>query len=170
MGDEREPDADWHPVRSTEGDRMRFRTTILQNSKTATGIRVPAEVVEALGAGKVPKVTVTIRGYTYRSSIAVMGGDYMVGVSADSRAGAGVAGGDEVDVDIELDTAPREVTVSPDFAAALDAEPAARRTFDGLSYSNKSWHTLQIAGAKTAETRQRRIAKSVEALREGRPR
>ena len=149
---------------------MRFRTTILQSDKTATGIRVPAEVVEALGAGKRPKIKVTIRGYTYRSSIAVMGGDYMVGVSADNRAGAGVAGGDEVDVDVELDTEPREVTVPPEFAAALDAEPAARRTFDGLSYSNKSWHTLQIAGAKSDETRQRRIAKSVEALRDGRPR
>jgi hypothetical protein len=149
---------------------MRFRTTILQSDKTATGIRVPAEVVEALGAGKRPKIKVTIRGYTYRSSIAVMGGDFMVGVSADNRAGAGVAGGDEVDVDVELDTEPREVTVPPEFAAALDAEPAARRTFDGLSYSNKSWHTLQIAGAKSDETRQRRIAKSVEALRDGRPR
>ena len=149
---------------------MRFHTTILQNDKTATGIRVPAEVVESLGAGKVPKVTVTINGYTYRNRIAVMGGAYMVGVSADNRAGAGVAGGDEVDVDIELDTAPREVTVPADLAAALDAEPAARRTFESLSYSNKSWHTLQIEGAKTDETRQRRIAKSVEALREGRPR
>ena len=149
---------------------MRFHTTILQAGKTATGIRVPDEVVESLGGGRVPKVTVTINGFTYRSSIAVMGGDFMVGVNADNRAGAGVAGGDEVDVDIELDTAPREITVPDDFAAALDAEPAARRTFDGLSYSNKSWHTLQIAGAKSDETRQRRIAKSVEALREGRPR
>jgi hypothetical protein len=149
---------------------MRFRTTILQGDKTATGIRVPAEVVEALGSGKRPKVKVTIRGYTYRSSVAVMGGDYMIGVSAENRAGAGVAGGDEVDVDLELDTEPREVTVPPDFATALDAEPAARRTFDGLSYSNKSWHTIQIAGAKSDETRQRRIAKSVEALRDGRPR
>ena len=94
----------------------------------------------------------------------------MVGVSAENRAGAGVAGGDEVDVDIELDTAPREVTVPADFAAALDAEPNARRTFDGLTYSNKSWHTLQIEGAKTDETRQRRIARSIDALREGRPR
>ena len=149
---------------------MRFHTTILQGDKTATGIRVPDEVVEALGAGKRPKVLVTIRGYTYRSSIAVVSGDYMVGVSAENRAGAGVAGGDEVEVDLELDTAPREVTVPPDFGAALDAEPAARRTFEGLSYSNKSWHTLQIAGAKTDETRARRIARSIEALRAGRPR
>jgi hypothetical protein len=149
---------------------MRFHTTILQGDKTATGIHVPDEVVEALGAGKRPKVVVTIRGYTYRSSIATVSGMFMVGVSAENRAGAGVAGGDEVDVEIEVDTAPREVTEPADFAAALDAEPEARRTFDGLSYSNKSWHVSQVEGAKTDETRARRIAKSVEALRAGRVR
>ena len=90
---------------------MRFHTTILQGDKTATGIRIPDEIVEALGSGKRPPITVTINGYTYRSSIAVMGGAYMVGVNADNRIGAGVAGGDEVDVEIELDTAPREVSV-----------------------------------------------------------
>jgi hypothetical protein len=149
---------------------MRFHTTILQAGGTATGIRIPDEIVESLGAGKRPPVRVTINGYTYRNTVAVYGGEYLVGVSAEHRAGAGVAGGDEVDVDIQLDKAPREVTVPADFAAALAAEPAARRTFDGLSYSNKSWHVLQIEGAKTDETRQRRIAKSVEVLREGRPR
>ena len=147
---------------------MRFHTTILQGDKTATGIQVPDEIVEALGAGKRPKVLVTLRGYTYRSSIATVNGASMVGVSAENRAGARVTGGDEVDVEIELDTAPREVTVPPDFAAALEAEPDARRTFDGLSYSNKSWHVLQVDGAKTDETRQRRIVRSIEALREGR--
>ncbi len=149
---------------------MRFRTTLLQTGTTATGMVVPGEIVEALGAGKRPPVRVTIHGYTYRNTIAVMGGEYMVGVSAEHRAAAGVAGGDEVDVDIELDTAPREVTVPADLAAALDAEPAARQTFDALSYSNQSWHVLQVEGAKTDETRQRRIAKSVEILRTGRPR
>jgi hypothetical protein len=149
---------------------MRFHTTILQAGKTATGIRVPDEIVEAFGAGKRPAVKITIKGYTYRSTVAVLDGAYMVGVNADHRAGAGVAGGDEVDVDIELDTAPREVTVPDELAAALDAVPEARATFDKLSYSNKSWHVLQITGAKTDETRQRRIAKSVEALREGRVR
>ena len=149
---------------------MRFRTTIEQSGPTATGIRVPDEVVAGLGAGRRPPVRVTINGYTYRSTIAVMGGAFMVGVSATNRAGAAVAGGDEVDVEIELDTSPREVSVPADLAAALDAEPAARRTFDRLSYSNKSWHTLQIEGAKTDETRRRRIAKSIAALRDGRPR
>jgi hypothetical protein len=147
---------------------MRFRTTILQGDKTATGIRIPDEVVEALGSGKRPAIKVTINGFTYRSTVAVLGGDYMVGVSAENRAGANVAGGDVVDVDIELDTEPRVITLPPDFAAALDAEPAARRTFDGLSPSNKGWHVSQVEGAKTDETRQRRVAKQVDALREGR--
>jgi hypothetical protein len=151
-------------------NQMRFRTTILQAGKTATGIRVPDEVVAALGTSRRPAVRVTINGFTYRSTIAVMGGDYMVGVNADNRAGAGVNGGDEVDVDIELDTEPREIAVPADLAAALDADPEAKRTFDGLSYSNKSWHTLQIAGAKTDETRTRRLARSIEVLREGKPR
>jgi len=149
---------------------VRFRATVLQTGKTTTGVQVPDEIVEGLGRGKRPAVTVTINGYTYRNTVAVMGGVFMIGISAEHRAGSGVTGGDLVDVDIELDTAPREVDVPADFTAALDAEPDARRTFDGLSYSNKSWHTLQIAGAKTDETRERRIAKSVAALREGRQR
>lgn len=150
--------------------RMRFHATIEQSGKTATGIRIPDEVVEALGSGRRPAVKVTINGFTYRSTVAVFGGVSFVGVSAENRAGARVAGGDEVDVDIELDTEPREVAVPADFAAALDAEPNARATFDGLSYSNRSWHVLSINGAKTDETRQRRIGKSVEMLREGRAR
>jgi antitoxin component of MazEF toxin-antitoxin module len=149
---------------------MRFRTTVKQSGKTATGIQVPDEVMEALGSGKRPAVKVTVNGYSYRSTVASMGGVAMVSLSAEHRAGAGVAGGDEVEVDLELDTAPREVEVPPDLAAALDAEPAARSTFGGLSYSNKSWHVLQVTGAKTDETRQRRIARSVEVLKQGRPR
>ncbi|MFN2483712.1 MAG: YdeI/OmpD-associated family protein [Candidatus Limnocylindria bacterium] len=149
---------------------MRFHTTILQGDKTATGIRVPDEIVEALGSGKRPAVKVTLNGYTYRSSVATVSGQFMVGVSADTREKAGVAGGDQVDVDIELDTAPREVTVPPDFAAALDAEPKARQFFEGLSFSLRQWHVLSVEGAKTDETRQRRIDTSVAMLREGRAR
>jgi hypothetical protein len=149
---------------------VRFRATIEQGGKTATGIQVPEEVIQALGSGKRPAVTVTINGYTYRSTVAVLGGRYMVGVSAEHRAGAGVAGGEVVEVDVDLDTAPRAVDVPADFAAALAAEPEARRTFDGLSYSNKSWHVLQVEGAKTDETRQRRITKSVDTLKQGRAR
>jgi hypothetical protein len=149
---------------------MKFRSTIEQNGKTATGFRVPAEVVEAMGSGKRPAVLVTINGQTYRNTVAVMGGDFMVGVSAENRALTGVSAGDEVEIDLAPDTAPREVVVPDDFAAALAAEPAAQRTFDALSYSNRSWHVLSIEGAKTDETRGRRIAKSVSVLREGKPR
>ena len=149
---------------------MKFRTTILQAGKTATGIRIPDDVMAALGAGKKPPVTITINGYTYRSTVATIEGQPMVGVSAENRAGARVSGGDTVDVEIALDTAPREVALPPELAAALDREPAARRTFDGLSYSNRLWHALQVGGAKTPETLERRLAKSMAALRAGRPR
>ena len=117
---------------------VRFRTTILSTGKTTMGFEVPASAVEALGAGKRPPVTVTINGYTYRNSIAVIGGVYMIGVSSEHRGPAKVTGGEEVDVELALDTAPREVTVPPELAAALDAEPAAKAAFDKLSYSNRS--------------------------------
>jgi hypothetical protein len=149
---------------------VRFRATVEQAGKTATGIQIPDEVVEGLGAGKRPAVRVTIKGYTYRSTVASMGGRFMVGVSAEHREASGVAGGEEVDVEIELDTAPREVTMPPDFARALKKDAEATKTFEGLSYSNKRWHVQSIEGAKTDETRQRRMAKSVRVLHEGRPR
>jgi hypothetical protein len=147
---------------------MRFHTTLLQSGKTATGLPVPPEVVEQLGSGKRPAVSVTLRGHTYRSTIAPMGGVYMLPVSAAIRGITGLAGGDPVDVDVELDTAPREVMVPPDLAAALDTEPQARSFFQGLSYSNKQRVVLAIEQATTAETRQRRIVQSVQALREKR--
>jgi bacteriocin resistance YdeI/OmpD-like protein/uncharacterized protein DUF1905 len=149
---------------------MRFRTTIQGAGKTATGIRIPAKIVEALGKGRKPPVRVTIKGYTYRSTVATVDGEFAVGVSADVRKSAGVAAGDQVDVDIELDNAPREVAVPQDFSAALDRDPAARRFFDGLSYSNRQRFVLSINDAKTPETRQRRIEKSVGMLHEGRDR
>ncbi len=147
---------------------MRFRSTVQLNGKTATGIPVPAEVVEGLGQGKRTPVRVTINGHTYRSTVASVRGEFMLGVSAEVRENAGVAAGDEVDVDIELDTEPREVTVPPDFAEALHGDVAAREAFNGLSYSNKRRIVLGIEDAKTDETRQRRIAKAITALREGR--
>jgi hypothetical protein len=147
---------------------MRFRTTILTTGKSAAGIVVPPEVVAALGSSRKPAVRVTIRGYTYRSTVATIDGRFMVGVSAENRTAAGVAGGDEVDVDMELDTAPRTVAVPDDFAAALAAEPAARAFFDGLSYSQRQWFVLGVTGAKTAETRQRRIDAAMDRLRDGR--
>lgn len=146
---------------------MKFRATIQLNGKTATGIRVPEEVVAGLGSGKRPAVRVTINGYTYRSTVAPMGGVSMLPVSAEVREGAGVAAGDEVEVEVEVDEAPREVSVPPDFAEALDGDAEAKRLFDGLSYSNKRRFVLPIEDAKTPETRQRRIEKAVSTLHEG---
>ena len=150
--------------------RSRFRTTILGTGQTTAGIEVPEEAVEALGKGKRPPVVVTINGYAYRNTVAVMGGTYMIGVSNEHRAASGLKAGDEVDVELVLDTAPRTVELPADFAAALAAEPAAQATFDKLSPSNKGYHVSLIEGAKSDETRQRRIEKSVAALREGKPR
>ncbi len=147
---------------------VRFKTTVLQTGRTAMGFEIPASAVEALGAGKRPPVTVTINGYTYRNTIAVRGGAFMIGVSSEHRGPAKVKAGDEVEVELALDTAPREIAVPPELQAALDADPAAKATFDGLSYSNKSWHTLQVTGTSNPETRARRIEKSIAALREGR--
>ena len=136
---------------------MRFRTTLQLEGKTATGFSVPADVVEALGKGKRPPVLVTIGAHTYRSTVAAYGDVFMLPLSAENRNAAGVAAGDEIDVEVELDTAPREVSVPDDFAAALAAEPDAKRFFSGLSYSQQRWFVLGIEDAKTAETRQRRI-------------
>jgi hypothetical protein len=143
---------------------MKFRTRILQAGKTATGIEFPPKVVEALGAGKRPPVRVTINGYTFRSTVAVMGGKYMLGINADVRAAAGVAGGDMVDVDAELDIAPREVTVPPELSKALARNLKAKAVFEQLSYSKKRLYTLPIENAKTDETRQRNLDKAIAAL------
>jgi len=143
---------------------LKFRSTIELGGKTATGLRVPDDVIERLGAGKRPAVRVTIGGHMYRSTVAPMGGVFMLPLSAENREAAGVAAGDEVDVGIELDTEPREVSVPSDFAAALKRSPNAKKTFDALSYSRKRAHVLSIEGAKTPETRKRRIDKSIAEL------
>jgi bacteriocin resistance YdeI/OmpD-like protein/uncharacterized protein DUF1905 len=147
---------------------MKFRAEILLNGKTATGIEVPSDVVDALGSGKRPAVRVTLGDYGYLSTVAMMNGVYMLPVSAEVRANAGVGAGDQVEVGLELDTTPREVIVPDDLAAALAADEAAKTFFDSLSYSNKRRVVLPIEDAKTEETRQRRIAKSVEKLRANR--
>ncbi|GAA2881291.1 YdeI/OmpD-associated family protein [Nonomuraea rubra] len=146
---------------------MRFRTTVELGGKTATGFEVPAGIVEELGSGKRPAVNVTINDYTYRSTVAPMGGRYLVPLSAENRQGCGVAAGDEIEVEVTLDTAPREVTVPDDLAAALDAAPEARKFFESLSYSRKRWHVLNVEGAKKPETRQRRVADTVARLADG---
>ena len=143
---------------------MRFTTTVLKNDKTATGIEIPAAVVDGLGAGKRPKVCVTINDYTYRSSIAVMNGKFMVGISAENRADCHVSGGDVIDVEITVDNEPRKVEVPEQLARALKSNRAAKAKYESLSYSNQLRHALAVSTAKTEETRQRRLASVLAAL------
>jgi Bacteriocin-protection, YdeI or OmpD-Associated/Domain of unknown function (DUF1905) len=146
---------------------MKFSATVELGGKTATGIEVPAEVVTALGPGGRPPVTVTIGGHTYRTTVARMGGRYLVPLSAENRTAAGVAAGDQVDVDIEPDTAPREVDVPADLAEALAGDDAARATFDGLSFTHRKEWVRWVEEARKPETRATRLARTVESLRAG---
>lgn len=144
---------------------MRFRAMIELGGKTATGIEVPSAVVEELAGGKRPKVLATVRSHAYRTSIALLGGRFMLPVSAEVREAAGVAAGDVVDVTLALDTAPRVAEVPTDLAAALARDKKAKAFFEGLTYSQQRWFTLPVEGAKKPETRERRVTKAIEMLR-----
>ncbi len=141
-------------------------TTIItkDDEKNATGIPVPAEVVVALGQGKRPKVVVTVGGHSYRSTVAAYGDVYMLPLSQEHRAAAGVEGGQTVEITLELDTQPRTVDVPDDLVAALAGRPGRRAAFDALSYTARKEHVRQVETAKAAETRQRRIDKIVAGL------
>jgi hypothetical protein len=143
-----------------------FETTILQIGNN-TGICVPEEIVEKLGAGKKPPVIVTVNDFVYRNTIAVMSGKFMIGLSADIRSKTGIKGGDKVKVTLELDTKPREVKIPLDFKKLLEENPLAKQLFETLSYSNKQRYVLPIGQAKTEETRQRRMEKAISDLSEG---
>jgi Bacteriocin-protection, YdeI or OmpD-Associated/Domain of unknown function (DUF1905) len=151
-------------------EHIRFRAELELAGKTAAGFEVPDHVVADLGGGGHPKVVVTVNGFAFRTSIARMGGRYLLGVSAARRAEGGIEPGATYDVEVCLDTAPREIEVPQDLDAALSADPRAREFWDGLSYSKQSWHVLQVTGARKPETRQARIERSVAMLAEGRAR
>lgn len=142
---------------------MRFRSILLSSGKTATGVEVPQDIVDALGSRR-PKVKVTLGDYSYRSSVASRGGIYLLGVSTEVRTATGVKPGDELEIDLELDTDPREVAVPADLAEALLCSPVASTAFTALSYSNQRRLVMAIDSAKTAETRLRRIEKTVTEL------
>lgn len=144
---------------------MQFPATIQLSGKSATGVTVPDDVVAALGGGNRPAVRVTLNGYTYPTTVARMGGVFMFPVSAAVREQAGVSAGDKVEVEIELDTAPREVTIPPALAEMLDAHPDAKQAFGKLSYTNQKRHVLAVEGAKAEETRRRRLEKILAELR-----
>jgi hypothetical protein len=130
------------------------------------GLEVPPEVVESLGQGKRPRVTITINGHSWKSRVAIMRGRYLLGLSNANRQAAGVETGDEVEVELEFDPEPRVVAEPADFARALDADPLARAAYDGLPEGRKREHVRTIESAKKPETRRRRIEKTLADLRE----
>ncbi|NGN64436.1 DUF1905 domain-containing protein [Streptomyces sp. A7024] len=143
---------------------MKFRTHV-EPPEPMRGLEVPPEVVESLGGGKRPPVTITINGHTWKSRVAIMRGRNLLGLSNANRQAAGVAVGDEIEVDLRLDTEPRTVTEPADFARALAADQAARAAYDRLPQGRKRKHVLTIDAAKKPETRTRRIEQAIAELR-----
>ncbi|GAA4238703.1 hypothetical protein GCM10022254_55740 [Actinomadura meridiana] len=143
---------------------MKFRT-LVEPPEPMRGLEIPPEVVDALNAGARPPVTITINGHSWKSRVAIMRGRHLLGLSKANRAAAGVEIGEEVEVELELDTEPRVVVEPPDFARALDADPTARAAYDALTHSRKREHVRAIESAKKPETRQRRIEKALTTLR-----
>lgn len=143
---------------------MRWTGELQQGQGNTAGFVIPDEVVDKLGGGRRPKVTVTIDGYSWRSSIANMGGQFMLGVSQAHRAASGLTPGQTYAVDLELDTAPRSVQLPDDLAKAIDAQPGARQRWDALAYTHQKEHVDAVEGAKKAETRASRIDKCLTML------
>lgn len=142
-----------------------YTTTIVQDDQVnATGIPVPREVVESFQSGKKPKVKVTLNGFTYRTTVAAYGDVFMLPLSQERRAAAGVKAGDTVQVTLELDTEPRVVEVPDDLAHALDAA-GVREAFERSSYTNRKEFARQVESAKAPETRARRIHKIIDAMK-----
>jgi hypothetical protein len=149
--------------------RVTFHTTLVGTGGKC-GIVVPEPVVERLAAGRRPPVLVDLDGYQYRSTVAVMGGQCMIGVSAAVRAATGLGPGDPVAVTLAVADTPRTVDVPADLAAALAADARAGAFFATLSNSLQRYHVDTVVGAKTAETRARRIDKALELFRRGQKR
>jgi bifunctional DNA-binding transcriptional regulator/antitoxin component of YhaV-PrlF toxin-antitoxin module len=145
---------------------MQFDAALQLDGKTATGIRVPDEIVSALGGGNRPRVRVKLAGHSYQTTVARMRGEFKFPVSAAVRERAGLSAGDEVEVTIELDSEPRELTIPAELADALEQRPEAKQAFEELSYTNHKRYVLAVEGAKTPETRQRRIAKALDELKQ----
>jgi len=142
---------------------MRF-TPVVEAPEPMKGLEVPSEVVEALGAGKRPPIIITINGHAWRSRIAIMRGRNLVGFSNANRKAAGIATGDHVEVELELDLGSRVAVEPDDLRADLDAEPLARQAFDRLTESQKCQQVRTIDSAKMSETRVRRIRALISVL------
>jgi hypothetical protein len=154
---------------AAEPNSATFETTVAVTGNN-TGIVVPEEAMKQLAAGKRPPVLVSVNGYEYRNTVGVMGGKHMISISAAVRKATGLKGGDPVRVTLTVADTPREVTLPADFAAALAADEQAGAFFGTLSNSMQRYHVDNIAGAKSADTRQRRIDKAIALFRSGKQR
>jgi hypothetical protein len=143
---------------------MKFQATVIP-SGNATGVEIPAEIMEALGPEARPPVAITINGHTWRSRVALMRGQCLIGISAANRAAAGIAEGEIIEIDLQLDGEPRDILPPPDLADVLSAAPEAKAAFDRLPFGLKRKHVAAIEDAKSAEVRQRRIGKLVTSLK-----
>lgn len=146
---------------------MKFKSVVFLGGKTATGIPVPADVVASFGPGKRYPVVATINGHSYRTTVVVYDGQFMIPLAAENREAAGVAAGEEIEVDLVLDTAPREVEVPDDLAAALESSAAAKEFFAKLAYTHRKEYVRWIEEAKKPETRATRVEKTLALLAEG---
>lgn len=149
---------------------MKFDAELRLNGKTATGVPVPESVIEELGGGRRPRVSVSLNGYSFLTSLGTMSGQVLIPVSAVVRSAAGIEAGDRLTVEIELASEPAQVAVPEDLRAALVAEPETFAFFEGLSASQRRGYAEWIEQAKKVETRTRRLEQTVEALRERRTR
>jgi hypothetical protein len=147
--------------------RVKFSTTLASRGPAAAVV-LDEEQVERVGEGaKRFPVVATVNGYTWRTSVARMRGEFLLGLNREVRQGAGIEAGDEVEVELALDTAPREVELPPALGQALASDPAARKVFDGLAFTHRKEYTRWIGEAKREETRERRVAKALEMLQAG---
>jgi hypothetical protein len=146
---------------------MKFRAKVIP-SGNATAVVIPPNVVKALGSSPRPLIAVTVNGHSWRSRVALMRGQCLVGISAANRAASEIGEGDSVEVNLKLDTEPREVPAPPDLAKALKDEPEARAAFDHLPYGLKRKYVAAIEEAKTSVVRKRRIAALVIKMRSDR--
>jgi len=146
-----------------------FDTTVTASGNN-TGIVVPDEVIERLGVGKRPAVVVNVNGYEYRNTVGVMGGKFLLSISSAVRKETGLKGGDAIHVVLSVASGPRDVDMPADLQAALEAEPRLAEFFATLSNSVQRYHVDNVNAAKGADTRKRRIEKSIALFREGKQR
>lgn len=145
---------------------MKFMAKIIP-SGNATGVEVPDHVVQALGPQGRPPISITINGHTWRSRVTAMRGQRLIGISAAHRMAAGIHEGDIIEVEVEIDEAPRIVIEPTDLAEALNSCPNARTSFDRLPFGLRQKHVTAIENARSAAVRERRISKLVATLKSG---